>query len=236
MTLKTSIILCTYNEANYIEETVLALKKYIKNVEIVIVDDNSNDGTKEIINKFISDEQIKIIFRKENKGLASAFLRGLIETTGHKVGWIDTNMSELTPKFVEMENLLNSENDIIILSRYINGGGDNRKLLRRLSSKFFNIICRLIFRQNIKDYTSSIFLMKRNVINDVSFLGYGHGEFFIEFLYNAYKKGFKILEIPFIQKKDQNTFDSKSAPNLLKFTYHAIMYSIRILISLVRRN
>ena len=65
MTLKTSIILCTYNEANYIEETVLALKKNIKNVEIVIVDDNSNDGTKEIINKFISDEKIKIIFRKK---------------------------------------------------------------------------------------------------------------------------------------------------------------------------
>ena len=59
MSHKTSIILCTYNEANYIEETLLALKKNIKKVEIVIVDDNSNDGTKEIINKFISDEQIK---------------------------------------------------------------------------------------------------------------------------------------------------------------------------------
>ena len=78
--------------------------------------------------------------------------------------------------------------------------------------------------------------MKRNVINDVSFLGYGHGEFFIEFLYNAYKKGFKILEIPFIQKKDQNTFDSKSAPNLFKFLYHGTMYVLRVFVAIFRRR
>ena len=49
-------------------------------------------------------------------------------------------------------------------------------------------------------------------------LGYGHGEFFFEFLYNAdYKKGYKIKEIPHLQKRDQNAQDSKSAPNLIRF-------------------
>ena len=51
MSLKTSIILCTYNEANYIENTIAEIEKIIENLELIIVDDNSTDGTKEIINK-----------------------------------------------------------------------------------------------------------------------------------------------------------------------------------------
>ena len=70
MTLKTSIILCTYNEANYIEETLLALKKNIKNVEIVIVDDNSNDGTKELIDK-IKPKNLVYIERPKKLGLGT---------------------------------------------------------------------------------------------------------------------------------------------------------------------
>ena len=67
MALKTSIILCTYNEANYIEETVKAIKKNIQNLEIIIVDDNSTDGTKEIINKLNANNDLKVIFRNSPK-------------------------------------------------------------------------------------------------------------------------------------------------------------------------
>ena len=83
--------------------------------------------------------------------------------------------------------------------------------LRSLSSKYFNIACRIIFRQPIKDYTSSIFVMKRYVMDEVTFLGYGHGEFFIEFLVNAYKKGFKIKPD---QKRDLTKYyvEQKQSP------------------------
>ena len=50
MPIKTSVILCSYNEANYIKNTISELEKNIQNLELVIVDDNSTDGTKEIIN------------------------------------------------------------------------------------------------------------------------------------------------------------------------------------------
>ena len=78
--------------------------------------------------------------------------------------------------------------------------------------------------------------MKRKVLDEVTFLGYGHGESFFEFLYNAHKKGFKIKEIPHIQKRDQNTQDSKSAPNLFKFLYHGVMYVLRIFSTILRRR
>ena len=236
MILKTSIILCTYNEANYIENTISELEKNIPNLEIVIVDDFSSDGTIEIIKKLNQNNKYKIIYRKKSRSLASAFLRGVIETTGENIGWIDTNMSEVAVKFPEMIQALQSDNDIIVLSRYVEGGGDNRILLRSLTSKYFNWLCGSILRVPIKDFTSSIFLMKRKILDEVTFLGYGHGEFFLEFLYNAHKKGFKIKEIPYIQNKDEDIINSKSAASLVKFFYLGFLYLIRIINSLVRRK
>ena len=77
---KISIILSTYNESLSIEQTISNLKKEIKNVELVIVDDNSPDGTFDILKKY-ENENIKVICRKKSKGLASAFLCGMLK--GH---------------------------------------------------------------------------------------------------------------------------------------------------------
>ena len=135
-----------------------------------------------------------------------------------------------------MNEELEANIDIIILSRYIKGGGDNRILLRALSSKYFNLFCRAVFRIPIKDFTSSIFLMKRKILDEVTFLGYGHGEFFLEFLYNAHKKGFRIKEIPYVQDKDEDLGNSKSASSIIKFFYLGLMYILRIIVTLIRRR
>ena len=233
---KTSIVLSTYNEANYIENTISELEKNIPNLEIVIVDDNSSDGTIEIIKKLNQNNKYKVVFRKKSRNLASAFVRGLTETTGDNIGWIDTNMAELAVRFPEMINQLKSENDLVLLSRFVEGGGDNRAFIRAFCSKYFNIFCRVMFRTPIKDLTSSVFLMKRKILDEVTFLGYGHGEFFLEFLYNVYQKGFKVKEIPYIQKKDEDISNSKSAPNLIKFFYLGFLYILRVFATLIRRK
>jgi dolichol-phosphate mannosyltransferase len=236
MSPKTSIILCTYNEAKYIENTISKLEKNITNLEIVIVDDSSSDGTIEIIKKLNQDNKYKVVYRDKSRSLASAFVRGVIETTGENIGWIDTNMGEVASKFPEMIKELQLKNDIVILSRYVEGGDDRRILLRNLSSKYFNFLCRIILRTPIKDFTSSIFLMKRKILDEVTFLGYGHGEFFLEFLYNAHKKGFKIKEIPYVQDKDEALGNSKSASSIIKFFYLGFMYILRIITTLARRR
>ena len=236
MSSKTSIILCTYNEASYIENTISELEKNIPDLEIVIVDDISSDGTVEIIKKINQNKKYKVIFRKKSRNLASAFVRGLTDTTGEYIGWIDTNMGELASRFPEMIKELKFDNDLILMSRYIEGGGDDRIFIRAFCSKYFNILCRLIFRCPIKDFTSSIFLMKRKVLDEVTFLGYGHGDFFLEFLYNVHQKGFKIKEIPYIQKKDQDISSSKSSPNLIKFLWLGFSYVVRIFSTLIRKK
>jgi len=233
---KISIILCTYNESDHIEKIIQELEKNISNLELIIVDDASTDGTIEIIKKINPNNKYKVVFRKKSRSLASAFVRGIIETTGDYIGWVDTNMSELAPKFNEMKAELNLGNDLIILSRFIEEGGDERVLLRSMGSKYFNLFSRLILRVPINDLTNSVFLMKREVMDEVTFLGYGHGEFFMEFLYNAYRKGFKIKEIPHIQKKDEDIENSKSAPNLFKFLYYGLMYVLRVFVILIRKR
>ena len=150
---KTSIILCTYNESNYIENTVSELEKHIPNLELVIVDDFSSDGTIDIIKKINKENKYKVVLRKKSRSLASAFVRGIIETTGDYIGWVDTNMEELAPRFNEMISELESGNDLITLSRFIKGGGDERILIRSLGSKYFNF-----FSSKFKSFKIVLFL------------------------------------------------------------------------------
>ena len=78
---------------------------------------------------------------------------------------------------------------MVLLSRYVKGGGIKDPNLRAMSSQIINFICRLILSNEIKDYTSSIFLMHRSKLDLAVPIAYGHGEFFIEFLYKIKKNG-----------------------------------------------
>ena len=233
MSIKTSIILSTYNERVSIEKTIKSLKKEITNLELVIVDDNSPDGTFGILKKF-EDDNTKIICRKKSKGLASAFLCGMLHTTGDLIGWLDSNMGDLSNHFPNMiENL--KDNDLVLLSRYVQAGSDERNKTRVFSSKFINFVCNIFLTRSIKDFTSSIFIMKKEVLNSVVPICYGHGEFFIEFLYQCYKKEIKIKEIPYTQPNDLEG-NSKTAPNIFRFLFLGYFYFIRILQTRFRRD
>ncbi len=235
MSKKTSIIICTLNEAKFVENCINEILNKIPNVELIIVDDNSSDGTTEIIKNHKQANKFKFIQRSKGVGLASAFSRGVMEVTGDYIGWIDTNMAYLVPKFSEMQGDLSSSSDIVVLSRYIKGGSDERSYLRSTSSKLINLFCKFIFSSKINDFTSGLFLMKKEIINEIPIIAYGHGEFFIEFLYNIEKKNYKVLEIPYVQRIDIDPINSKSAPNNFKFFILGIQYMVRILVSRLRK-
>ena len=227
-----SIILSTFNEKLSIEFTISELIKYLPGFEIIVVDDNSPDGTLEVLKK-INYENLKIFSRKKTKGLASAFLLGLINTSGDIIGWLDSNMGDTAKKFPEMLQYL-KEADIVILSRYVAEGKDERNKIRVIASYLLNKFSKLILRSKINDLSSGIFLMKREVLNDVVPVAKGHGEFMMEFLYKAEKKGNKIIEIPYIQPIDIEGH-SKSFPNIAKFLYLGFFYLVRIIQSIITK-
>jgi len=232
MNKKVSIILSTYNEALVIEDTINQIFNNLDDVEIILVDDNSTDGTFEIVKK-IDNPNLKKYSRK-TRGLASAFLVGLINSSSDVVGWLDSNMGILAKRLPEMLKQLET-NDIVILSRYVEGGKDKRSRLRIMSSQIINFFCRIILSNKIKDYTSSIFLMKREVILSAVPIATGHGEFFIEFLYKALKEDRKIIELPYIHPPDIEGM-SKTASSFIRFIHLGFNYFIRIIQTLFIRN
>ena len=234
MNKKISIILCTYNEVNYIEQAIKLISKTIENVEIIIVDDNSHDGTLEKLDKLKSIFNFKLIVRKDERGLASAHKRGFKESTGEYVGTIDVNSRDQILYFPNLISKLNEGYDIAVLSRYISGGGDQRISIRSFSSKVINMVSRFFLRIPFNDFTSGIFLMKRKLLDYSEIIKTGYGEWFIEFVYIIYKKKHKLIEIPYIQKMDEKLSVSKSYPNIFIFFYLGSIYFYRIILTIIR--
>ena len=142
-------------------------------------------------------------------------------------------MASVVEKFPEMISKLDNQ-DIVLLSRYVEGGEDLRNKARVIASRLINFISRLILRSKIKDLSSGIFVMKRDVLLDTVPVASGHGEFMVEFLYNAEKRGNNILEIPYIHPVDIEG-NSKSFPNLPKFLLFGFFYVLRLFQTIFRR-
>ena len=232
MTKELSVILCTFNEAKIISKTIDEIILYNPGAEIVIVDDGSTDGTQSII-KEKKLKNVKLIIRK-NRGLASACLVGLLYSNHENICWIDSNLPDLAKKIPLMVQNL-KKNNIVIMSRYIEGGTDFRSKKRVLTSKIVNYFCRLFLNPNIRDYTSGIFAIKKEILINVSPICYGHGEYFIEFLYKASRLQYKILELPYQQPADIEGI-SKTASSLFRFCFLGICYFTRIVIAKFRIN
>ncbi|MDC1200501.1 glycosyltransferase [Pelagibacteraceae bacterium] len=223
-----SIVLCTYNEEKHVQKTILKILSVFPEAEIVIVDDNSSDQTISIIKK-LDLKNIKLIVRKKVRGLASAFLVGMFNASRKYIGWIDTNMDYVIDEFKQAEKILNNNTyDLVLLSRYVEGGKDDRVFIRVFFSKVLNFICRNFFNSKIKDFSSGIFLMNKKILKEVVPLGYGYGEFFIEFIVRISDCKFRIIEIPFTQHADLPDNNSKTSPNLYQFLRLSVIYFLRI--------
>jgi len=221
-----SIILCAYNEADNIKKTLVKLidKDSIK--EIIIVDDNSTDGTSEIIKSFDNDK-IKLFIRKNTKGFASAFIFGIMMSRGDYILRFDIDMFDEIDFFLNTFEK-NKDNDCVIFSRYVMGGEDLRSGYRKMPSLILNKLCQYLLSGKIKDYTSCIMFFKRKLLSDITPQNSHYANFIIEFVFLLILKKKNYLEISFIQKKNTE-LNSKSSPSILGFLKNGFFYLITIL-------
>jgi dolichol-phosphate mannosyltransferase len=230
---RVSIILATYNERENITDTIQGIFENVKDtVEIIVVDDDSPDGTWHIAAN-VGDPRVKVIRRVATRGLASAFNRGIIESRGEIVGWMDADMS-MPPKLLPVMIEKLKEYDIVIGSRYAPGGKDDRAFLRVLSSWLINRLAMLFLGYGIRDYDSGFIVLHRRVFDKVSIIPIGYGAYFIEFLYTCRKKDLTVYEIPYCFR-DRAKGVSKSFPSLLGFLKTGMEYVFRIFIARIRR-
>ncbi|MGC8658511.1 MAG: glycosyltransferase [Desulfomonilaceae bacterium] len=230
---KVSIVLATYNERENICETIASIFEHVKDpVEVIVVDDDSSDMTWKLVED-LNDPRVKIIRRVDTRGLASAFNRGIIESRGAVVGWMDADMC-MPPSLLPAMISKLDEYDIVVGSRYAPGGIDDRAFLRVASSRLINGLATKVLGYGIKDYDSGFVVLKRSVFDKVSIIPTGYGAYFMEFLYTCRRKGLTVYEIPYVFR-DRAKGVSKSAPSLLKFFRTGMQYVARIFRARLRK-
>ncbi len=201
---KISIIIPTYNERSNIKELIKQIFSFnISDLNIIIVDDNSPDGTGGLVESIEETTRLEIIHRIKKMGLGSAYIDGFKRALVLGADYIfemDADFShdpKYLPQFLEeVENY-----DLVLGSRYIEGGGiKNWNLGRRLISYLGNFYARLILNLSFQDLTGGFKCYKRKVIESINLekLDSEGYVFQIETTYWAYKNGFKIKEIPII--------------------------------------
>jgi glycosyltransferase involved in cell wall biosynthesis len=229
-----SIVVATFNERDNIEGTIAAIFRHVRPpVEVVVVDDASPDGTGGFV-EGLADARVRVVHRRGGKGLASAIMRGVMESRGGVVGWIDADMGEESECLARMLSEMDGC-DVAVASRFVEGGGDKRAPFRVLCSRLVNGFANLVLGYGIKDYDSCVAVVRRSVFDVALPLAYGYGDFFIEFVYQCCRRGLKVVEVPYVLLPRAEG-DSKSYPGLAKFLWLGLMYGLRIVAARFRRD
>lgn len=220
---KVSIILPTYNEGenivHLIDDIVINTEREKLNPEIIVVDDNSPDGTSRRVKEAFG-EKVTLIIRKDERGLASAVKTGILNASGDIILIMDTDFNH-DPSYIPILVQECANSDIVIGSRYVKGGGMEGARIRFIGSYFFNIFTRFVLGISVKDAQSGFLAVKKEVFKgfEMDRIFFGYGDYCIRFLYFASHKGFKISEIPVIYRK---RIHGESKTNLGR---HLIMYT-----------
>ncbi|MFH1977834.1 MAG: polyprenol monophosphomannose synthase [Candidatus Aenigmatarchaeota archaeon] len=167
--IEVSVIIPTYNEKDNVKRLLPEIfSTFSKNNirgEVIIVDDNSPDGTAEVVKKMEKRFQVHVVKRRGKLGLSSAVLRGFKEAKGDILGVMDADFSHPVNKIPYMIKALKT-NDIVIGSRYVPGGGiKNWPLKRKIVSKGATLLAAPV--TNIKDPMSGFFFLRKSVIKGV---------------------------------------------------------------------
>lgn len=222
-----SIVLPTYNEATNIKNLINRIDSSLTcNKEIIVVDDNSPDRTWEIAQN-IKNKDVKVIRRVRERGLVTAIQKGIDESKGDFVVWMDADLSmppEVIPKLVGKLN----NYDIAVGSRYVKGGKDKRPLIRVVSSRIINLIANIILNFKVLDYDSGFIAVRGEILQKMRLGKAAYGEYCIELLYKAGKRGFKIKEIPY-SFTDRLAGKSKTAETLYSLAKYGLIYLKRII-------
>ena len=198
------VIVPTYNEAENIGNLIQKVFETVPDISILVVDDNSPDGTGKIVDDLAAKYQnLDIIHREEKLGLGSAYRAGFryaIDNGFDLVLEMDSDFSH-DPKYVSQLLTLAEEYDVIIGSRYVPGGGTpDWEFKRRFLSRGANIFARFMLGLRFRDGTAGFRCYRRSALEAIGFdetrsNGYA---FQVEILYRCRQEGLSICEHPII--------------------------------------
>ncbi len=197
--MKLSIIIPVYNEKN----TILKIIEKVNNVplekEIIVVDDGSTDGTRNILkniqNTPTSSQNLKIIFKDKNEGKGSAIRQGLKEVAGDIVTIQDADLEYEPMDFLSLiKPIENSQTKIVYGSRLL-GRGTKSSLMFYLGGRLLSFLANILYGQKITDEPTCYKVFKTELIKSIP-LKCKRFEFCPEITAKVMKRGYKIVELP----------------------------------------
>jgi dolichol-phosphate mannosyltransferase len=204
------IVIPTYNESDNLESIVRRVLLLHPDFNIIVVDDNSPDGTGEIADDLaLSDPRVSVIHRPRKAGLGTAYIEGFKKALAEKADLIfemDADFSH-DPRYLKNFLAASEKADLVIGSRYINGVRvEGWRFRRLLLSKFANMYVSYLLVRPVWDFTAGFRCYRRKVLeafnlDNIRSDGYA---FQIEMTYLAFKHGFRVLEIPIIFKEREH--------------------------------
>ncbi len=232
---KVSIVIPTYNERDNVRILIRKLKETMDKTnldyEIIIVDDNSPDGTAEVAERTARElsigDRVKVIVRKKERGLSSAVLKGFEVSQGDVIVVMDADLQHPPEVIPELVKKITEENcDVVVATRYSRGGGiEEWSSIRKIISKGASILSWIFIPKSrgLTDPMSGFFALKRSVIE----------EGLSRRLYNP--KGFKILleviaksnyeklcEVPYIFRKRYSGSSKLNQKVMIEYILHLL--------------
>lgn len=201
--MKTLITVCTYNERENLTTLIPAIRQALPHADLLIVDDNSPDGTAEVVRQFAStDPQIHLLLRLQKAGLGAATLHGFQE--GIRRGYdvlinMDADWSHPPALLPDLLDAL-SRVEVAVASRYVPGGGvQNWPWRRQVMSWGVNAYSRFWLKIQARDCSGAFRAYRTSILKQIDLAGFqsrGYA-FQEEMLYRCQSAGARIEEIPF---------------------------------------
>jgi dolichol-phosphate mannosyltransferase len=219
--MKTLVIIPTYNEKENIGKIIPLVLEQDPDIEVLVVDDNSPDGTGKIVEEILAtNRRVKLIQRVKKSGLGTAYLAGFQYALGNGYDYIFEMDSDFShdPAYIPYFLSAIREADLVLGSRYIKGVNVvNWPITRLLLSYYANVYARWVTGLPVKDSTGGFKCFKKEVLEKIGLdrihsNGYA---FQIEMSFRAWKKGFKIKEIPIIFV-DRREGESKMSKKIVR--------------------
>jgi dolichol-phosphate mannosyltransferase len=195
-----SLVVPTYNERESLPVLVERVHKCLNSYsyEIVVVDDNSPDGTAEVAESLSSQYPLRVICRKTERGLASAVVAGFRQARGEVLGVIDADLQHPPEMIPELLSEIQKGADIAVASRYIPSGGvEGWSMKRKVISQGSAAVARLLLpsARRVKDPLSGFFLLRRRAIEGVELKPIGY-KILLEVLVRG--KADEVKEVPYV--------------------------------------
>lgn len=226
---KVSVVLPTYNEAGNIVKLVHAIKASIPRDwthEILVVDDNSSDGTFELARTTFSDDpDVKAILRTSDRGLGASIRTGIEAATGDYLLVMDTDFTHRPEEIPAMLHVVKIF-DLVNGSRFC-PGGRMADTSHYLASFIYNLMVRLVIRTQIQDNLGGFWAARASEIRALPFdeIFFGYGDYYFRLLHFAQGSGMRIVELP-AQYCDREAGASKSNFGKMLFQYSAMVLKL----------